>query len=465
MLLFVLVLALSAAAQDQVEIEPTPSYEPIEPVSPPPSDTPVPTLAVTDIPTVPIEYPSITETPSGTLEDITLTPTATTILEEPPTYSGIPTLSPVSDESQSAVRAEPDSSLLFYEDFTTGVPLDMRFTGRGIAIVPDTDLGLALILTLPGEITTIQFPAPPDVVAEARFRLRGGSARIYARLSNQESYNVQLSADGTVLLYRSGELLASSVTTPGDDRRLRLSLFGNSIRVSVDRTEVLAFLDERPLSYGMIGLSASDFGEPGVLADEIAIWTAASSVSTSSTSPSLLSASPTPIFLSTPEGMTNYETVFSSNYEAFYGIASATSFYPPIHFIDRKGLEQQIDLYAATSPSPWVFTSDLAISPDGRWSAVDCSQNGAVGYSDICVCVPKVLTTYNPFVPNNNPMLITDLVEYLTQSFTLYPYVAPNCSLLIDESRDPNRQTALCDLTDLYNEQFYTPISHPGFAP
>jgi hypothetical protein len=69
-----------------------------------------------------------------------------------------------------------------------------------------------------------------------------------------------------------------------------------------------------------------------------------------------------------------------------------------------------------------------------------------------------------PNIPANNPIAITDLIEYLTQSFNSYPYVAPSCVIFSDESRTPLRLRARCDQSDTRGtgDDVYNVVPHPG---
>jgi hypothetical protein len=69
-------------------------------------------------------------------------------------------------------------------------------------------------------------------------------------------------------------------------------------------------------------------------------------------------------------------------------------------------------------------------------------------------------TDYYPLVPSNDASLITDLIEYLTPRFTTV-YVGPNCTLGLDISRTPNRQTVSCDLNDQNDDSLWTVSAHP----
>ena len=57
-----------------------------------------------------------------------------------------------------------------------------------------------------------------------------------------------------------------------------------------------------------------------------------------------------------------------------------------------------------------------------------------------------------PLTPANDDSVITDIIEYLNQSVTNFPYVYPNCTLAIDTTRTPARDIANCDLSDLDDE-------------
>jgi len=67
-----------------------------------------------------------------------------------------------------------------------------------------------------------------------------------------------------------------------------------------------------------------------------------------------------------------------------------------------------------------------------------------------------------PNIPANNASAITDLIEYLTQSFNSYPYTAPSCVIFSDQSRIPLRIRARCDQSDTRNDGVYNVVSHPG---
>ncbi len=70
-----------------------------------------------------------------------------------------------------------------------------------------------------------------------------------------------------------------------------------------------------------------------------------------------------------------------------------------------------------------------------------------------------------PLIPSNNPIRIEELVEYLDQSFTNFPYQSVNCIVSFDVLRTPGRERATCDLSDLNNENPYTPVPHPTPVP
>jgi hypothetical protein len=54
----------------------------------------------------------------------------------------------------------------------------------------------------------------------------------------------------------------------------------------------------------------------------------------------------------------------------------------------------------------------------------------------------------------------TELMEYLPELYSTYPYQDVNCTVSNDPSRNPPRQIAACDLSDLKDDSTYIPISH-----
>ena len=69
-----------------------------------------------------------------------------------------------------------------------------------------------------------------------------------------------------------------------------------------------------------------------------------------------------------------------------------------------------------------------------------------------------------PLIPSNNPVVITDLIEFLVVRYTNSPYQPVNCILTpVDVVSIPQRITTICDLSDLFDETPYVPaIPHPA---
>jgi hypothetical protein len=186
-----------------------------------------------------------------------------------PTATAAPTLA-----------AEPTWTQIAAETFTyptTG----MWSWGDGWSLFEEYDLDAPSLLLRdsPAPLTFSQTDLA-EVSVQAEVWLLNGSARMQLRRTEIGAYTLEMTADGSLSLYRNDTLLTSAPAplNPNDHWQiLQLSAVGGSLRARVNGVEVLTFVDAEPLPAGSVALSGAANGQSLLLVDDLFVWSAAGS--------------------------------------------------------------------------------------------------------------------------------------------------------------------------------------------
>ncbi len=117
----------------------------------------------------------------------------------------------------------------------------------------------------------------PDVVAQVRFLLNSGAARLSVRVSSVGAYHADLYPNGLLTLSRADTQLTLTVLTdmnPTEWHTLRVAAMGGLLRVAVDGATVLETQDASPLPAGTVSFAGHHLGSTPLLVDDFALWTA-----------------------------------------------------------------------------------------------------------------------------------------------------------------------------------------------
>jgi hypothetical protein len=247
--LFALACALLIAVPTAFLQETTPQADP--------TDTPVPTL--TPEPTATLT-PSLTLTPMPEPPTATPEPSATPSLALTPTVEPSVTLIPSQSIPNTAEPTPPAVTwaAVFADAFAVPDVTAWQFTGPGWQY--DFADGRA-------QVAAFETTAPAlfaggvwaDAAVEITADLRFGRARLLARHVGGAGYEAVVSADGTLLLLRSGVAVASGALsgfTPDIPQRLRLSAFGPHVVAEVVGVGRITFFDPALLPPGQVGFAA-----------------------------------------------------------------------------------------------------------------------------------------------------------------------------------------------------------------
>lgn len=181
-----------------------------------------------------------------------------------------PTTTPVGSTVDLGI--EPPLNLIFSDTLDTG-DLNAWKLGAGWQLVAVED-GKALEISSGVEPVTFTQNNLLDSAAQARFFLRGGSARLSIRQSVEGAYTAVLDSSGQVALYRSGVLAETANTAPSSINRwrtMRLSAVKGIVRVTVDEVERIAVRDDAQLPPGTVSFAL--IGNGSLRVDDVRIWT------------------------------------------------------------------------------------------------------------------------------------------------------------------------------------------------
>lgn len=267
LLLLALLLPMSSLAQEATPTE-TPTATLAETPTASPTETPLPTAT---------EMATLTPTPEPTLEptaSLTASPTETAVTEtltETATPSLTPSLTLPAPAALPIFPTERPLSLLFSDSFDTG-DLSRWTFGAGWSLVASEGGQALQSLNTDEPITSAQV-IPGEGAAQARFLFETGAVRLTLRQSEVGNYTATLDTNGTVSLFRSGQLVTTTTISrnqPGQWRTLRLSAVGNDLRVAVDSVDILNALEVSPLPPGVILIAG--LGAGTLTVDEVQAW-------------------------------------------------------------------------------------------------------------------------------------------------------------------------------------------------
>lgn len=372
-------LPFSLSAQDTPTPEPstntpeppTATFTDLPSATPvPPTDTPLPTE--TSLPTAtlepsftPTELPSPTLTPTFTLapsETMTETWTPTPSI----TASAIETATATATHTATPLPPEPGLQLQFWRTFDEGGDFFADFYGERTGLVYAGLSGYTLFLNNRALAVTAQDYG--DVVAQATFILTDGNARLSVRAADFQTvsgYTAAIRVDGQLTLLRDGVEVANALLPISEAYTVRLSAFGDMIRIAVNGAEVLQYVDPQPLLGGLVTLGSTIPDTGWVLSDDVQIWTEA----TEEMSSFAAALAPNAAAFYRDVLGSNERMLFTGNNRLYY---ISNNFQPE---------EIEIPLQAALT-----LFSDGAFSPDGNWVAYACQQT--VGAQGICVSRP-----------------------------------------------------------------------------
>jgi hypothetical protein len=206
------------------------------------------------------------ETPTDTPTDV---PTDTATVETPPatdtpvvtdTPTDAPTEASPSPVPPTVLPPEPALGLLvrdLFDDADTATT--WAFVPGWSVVASDSGNGLqALNTDAPLVLQKGQFG---NVAVQARFLSSTGSGQLNVRENGADKYTASIDGSGVVTLSRSGSPLQSwtpsEPAAAGTWHILRLSAMDGVLRVSVDGSEVISYLDAAPLPAGDVSLSAA----------------------------------------------------------------------------------------------------------------------------------------------------------------------------------------------------------------
>lgn len=190
-----------------------------------------------------VEYVDAEPLPSGTIMFGSAAPEVSLVQIDNVTVYG---------EATPTLVAEPVMETLYEDTFDNPTLRAWMFESFWMNDFSDTSMAIE---NRTGEFAMPLKNALTDFAAELRFSIRGGQAALRFRQSDVGEYQLTMDQSGLVNLYRNNILLDTASTAAFDVwqwRSLRISMVGNTIRVSVDGVEILIAVDSQPLPAGTI---------------------------------------------------------------------------------------------------------------------------------------------------------------------------------------------------------------------
>lgn len=236
-LLFVLGLlisVLSVQAEDTSTGDALPTEEPTSEVVP--SETPVPT-------DLPIETPIPTETPA----EISPLPTSE------PTLNIEPTVEPEAPVVIDPTPVPPVLPLAYSTSFDASFPVEVSGADQWLDV--SVNNGKALQSTGQAASSVYQAATFLDGAVEASLFLNGGEGSVLLR-----DYAARLTSDGLLTLTHGGTLLGSAqvTSTAATWAKIRLTVIGTSVQVSLNDVNLITVADSVPSLEGQAGFAASE---------------------------------------------------------------------------------------------------------------------------------------------------------------------------------------------------------------
>ena len=306
-LLLLLLFSVSVIQTQDETPSDTPILEPTETLVTP-SPTLVPTHTATLMPTVlatelPTEMPLVTATLVVTEAEATptLTLITETVAESTAEVSIDAPLDPISGtesttpdapiiivteavtvtevESTPEIPDEPPMQLLIRELFNNG-DVSAWSVPSGWSLV-DSQGGQALQVINSSEALILQKGMFHNVAVQARFLVTAGTtAQLQIQRGEGSTFTAALDSNGLVTLSHNDAIL-QSLTLELEDaefgHQLRLSLVDGIVRVALDSSEVITWVDNRALNAGSITISATSTDEENpietnLLMDDFFLW-------------------------------------------------------------------------------------------------------------------------------------------------------------------------------------------------
>ena len=285
---------------------------------------------------------------------------------------------------------EPSLQILFGDNFDDGSlrPWMMDTQWRNTYSVS----GMAMETWTSNERAQVIDNQLENVAAEVTFYLDQGSISLIVRESEQGEYSALFNASGELSLYRNEELVESGAVRPTsswESRRLRVSAIDNTVRVSLDGTEIIAFVDEQPLPGGRVSFEAIFDGNTlgSILTvDDVSISIPQESIATISLELPLFEELPEPTPI--PESKQEFNRIQSacgaipypltSNWIA-YSDWEGTTHGEEIRLNDIECSSDDLGIKIIGRPTTGGLPSqemDPAISPNGTHIAFDSNCNG-----------------------------------------------------------------------------------------
>jgi len=176
-------------------------------------------------------------------------PTPSATMTETTTATDAPSLTPTPTD-------EPALSLIAFNDFEHGFPPEWHYGETWFSI--PTDQSRVLHIMPPGSFGTLYPDVQGDTVLQGNIWFHNVTAHMTLRYTGTSGYEVVIHSSGDVELYRNRDLvMASSVALSQDTwHGFQFSAIEGNVRLTIDTTEVLHFVDEEPLVAGVIALDA-----------------------------------------------------------------------------------------------------------------------------------------------------------------------------------------------------------------
>jgi len=203
----------------------------------------------------------------GAFDDLIIHRLDAPIIEPPITevpITVVPTQDTPTDTVPSSTNNTPEMGLFLRDTFDSGLSEKWSFGANWILNTIEGSQALQI-----GEVEdNATLISNPLFNTAAQISFWGEKAQISVRSSAVGSYTAELSADGTLNLYRAGILLQTvRLTLVNGWNNLKLSAIDTTLRVSVNDSETIVLNDDALLPPGMITFSGKN-----TLIDNVEVW-------------------------------------------------------------------------------------------------------------------------------------------------------------------------------------------------